>query len=262
MSIKAVYKTIWSICKLKHIQSLIITHFFAKLGFAANDAVSSLKMVEKGFKREDLALAVLIDFPFQLFGGYLAARWSRGDRPLRPWVIAFWPRLGFCLLAALIVYWFPAPPISTSFFVFLISYTVLSSFSSTVQFVGISAFHTRVSDPLIGGTYMTLLNTFSNLGGTWPKWFVLKGVDLFSEATCHVTQSSLDIAVQATECVSDHGKAMCQDLGGECITETDGYYVVSGFCFLFGVAFLVMYIIPTARKLQELPMSVWKVKMV
>lgn len=30
--------------------------------------------------------------------------------------------------------------------------------SRTVQFVGISAFHTRVSDPLIGGTYMTVSN--------------------------------------------------------------------------------------------------------
>ncbi|KAG7090807.1 hypothetical protein E1B28_009891 [Marasmius oreades] len=262
MSIKAVYKTIWSICKLKHIQSLIIMHCFAKLGFAANEAATSLKMVEKGFKREDLALAVLIDFPFQLFGGYLAARWSRGDRPLQPWVIAFWPRLGFCLLGTLIVYWFPTPPISTSFFVFLISYTVFSSFSSTVQFVGISAFHTRVSDPVIGGTYMTLLNTFSNLGGTWPKWFILNGVDVFSVATCHLTQSSLDIALEATECVSDHGKAVCQGLGGTCVTETDGYYMVSGFCLVFGVAFLMMYIIPTARKLQELPTSVWRVKMV
>ena len=27
---------------------------------------------------------------------------------------------------------------------------------STIQFVGISAFHTRISDPLIGGTYMTV----------------------------------------------------------------------------------------------------------
>lgn len=26
----------------------------------------------------------------------------------------------------------------------------------TIQFVGISAFHTRISDPLIGGTYMTV----------------------------------------------------------------------------------------------------------
>lgn len=34
---------------------------------------------------------------------------------------------------------------------------------STVQFVGISAFHTRVSDPLIGGTYMTVRTPYSNL---------------------------------------------------------------------------------------------------
>ncbi|TFK36781.1 acetyl-coenzyme A transporter 1-domain-containing protein [Crucibulum laeve] len=261
MSIKGVYKTIWTICKLKHVQLLIVMHLFAKVGFAANDAATSLKMVEKGFKREDLAIAVLIDFPFQIIGGWLAARWSRGDRPLRPWIYAFWPRLGFGLVATLIVYWFPKPPISMGFFAFLVFHTVLSSFASTVQFVGISAFHTRVSDPLIGGTYMTLLNTFTNMGGTWPKWFILKGVDLFSVATCKVSDAGVDIAVKAAECVSDHGKALCKDINGTCVTETDGYYVVSALCMVFGVIFLVAYIIPTARKLQALPTSAWRVKM-
>jgi PAT family acetyl-CoA transporter-like MFS transporter 1 len=32
------------------------------IGFQANDAVTSLMMVEKGLGREDLAIAVLIDF--------------------------------------------------------------------------------------------------------------------------------------------------------------------------------------------------------
>lgn len=105
-------------------------HFFAKLGFAANDAAASLKLVEKGFRREDLAIAVLIDFPFQMAGGWLAAKWSRGDKPLRPWVYAFWPRLGFGFVGVLIVYYFPMPPISTGFFTFLVVHTVLSSFSS------------------------------------------------------------------------------------------------------------------------------------
>lgn len=105
-------------------------HFFAKLGFAANEAITGLKMVEKGFKREELALAVLIDFPFQIAGGYFAARWSRGDRPLRPWVWAFWPRLAFCLLSTVVVYYFPTPPISRGFFAFLVVQTVLSSFAS------------------------------------------------------------------------------------------------------------------------------------
>jgi hypothetical protein len=104
-------------------------HLFAKIGWAAHDAVTSLKVVEKGLGKEDLAVAVLIDFPFQILGGYLAARWSRGDRPLRPWIWAFWPRLGFVLLGAVIVWRFPKPPISTGFFVFLIVQTVLASFS-------------------------------------------------------------------------------------------------------------------------------------
>lgn len=146
MSITGVYKTIWSICKLRRtspffpiysvsircadIQLLVIMHLFAKIGFAANDAVTSLKMIEKGFKREDLAAAVLIDFPFQILGGWMTASWSRGDRPLKPWIYAFWPRLVLCLVATLIVYWFPVPPYSFSFFVFIVIHTVFSSFAS------------------------------------------------------------------------------------------------------------------------------------
>ncbi|KZT22107.1 MFS general substrate transporter [Neolentinus lepideus HHB14362 ss-1] len=253
MNIKSVYKNIWDICKLKHVQSMLLMHLFAKIGFQANEAVTQLKMVEKGLGREDLAIAVLIDFPFQIIGGWLAARWATPDKPLRPWLYAFWPRLGFALLSTLIVYWFPNPPISPTFFVFLVLHTVFQSFSSTIQFVGISAFHTRISDPLIGGTYMTLLNTFTNLGGTWPRYFVLKGVDMFSVATCRVTEAV------AAECVSEQGKAHCADVGGECITERDGYYWVSVICITFGVLFFVFYIAPTARRLQALPVTRWRV---
>ncbi|KAL4068251.1 acetyl-coenzyme A transporter 1-domain-containing protein [Scleroderma yunnanense] len=259
ITVISVYKTIWDICKLKHVRSLILMHCFAKIGFQANDAVTSLKMVEKGLGREDLAIVVLIDFPFQIIGGWLAAKWSRGDKPLRPWIWAFWPRLAFALLSSLIVYWFPTPPISYGFLLFLVAHTVLQGFASTIQFVGISAFHTRISDPLIGGTYMTLLNTFTNLGGTWPRYFVLRGVDLFSVAHCTVKEAGTELVVKAAECVSDLGKERCSNIGGECITEQDGYYYVSIICVTFGVLFLVGYIIPTARKLQALPMHRWRV---
>lgn len=157
---------------------------------------------------------------------------------------------------------------------------------STVQFVGISAFHTQIADPLIGGTYMTvrlklpsaerhkltvipqLLNTVSNLGGTWPKFFVLKGIDAFSVAVCHVKDEGLDVIVSSKsgtrnsiscpltldlagrECVSDHGKAACAELGGTCLTERDGYYWVSTLCILAGVAILVSFVQPVARRLQ------------
>ncbi|KAI0809284.1 MFS general substrate transporter [Irpex lacteus] len=196
LSIKTVYLTMWNICKLKHIQILCVLHLFAKIGWAAHDAVTQLKMVEKGLGREDLAVAVLIDFPFQMLAGYVAGRWSRGDKPLRPWIWSFWPRLLLAFLATLMVLYFPKPPISFGFFVLIILQTVLSSFAGTVQFGGISAFHTRISDPVVGGTYMTLLATFTNLGGTWPRFFVLKGVDFFSVATCQIKEQGLTVPGQ------------------------------------------------------------------
>jgi MFS transporter, PAT family, solute carrier family 33 (acetyl-CoA transportor), member 1 len=57
--------------------------------------------------------------------------------------------------------------------------------------------------------------------------------------------------ILAAECVSDHGKAACaEQLGGECITERDGYYIVSGICLALGVLSVIFFMIPTARKLQ------------
>ena len=61
---------------------------------------------------------------------------------------------------------------------------------STVMFVSSSAFYTQIADPVIGGTYLTLLNTVTNLGGTWPRYFVLSGVDYFTKATCTLPAAS------------------------------------------------------------------------
>lgn len=117
------------------VQSLCIMHFVSKIGFQANEAVTQLKMIEKGLKKEDLALSVLIEFPFQLLEGYLAARWARGDKPLRPWIWAFWGRLGFAVIAMITILIFPKPPISTSFFIFIVFTTIASGFTSLVAYV-------------------------------------------------------------------------------------------------------------------------------
>lgn len=43
---------------------------------------------------------------------------------------------------------------------------------------------------------------------------------------------------------------MCSDIGGTCITERDGYFITTGLCLALGVTVLVIFIIPTARRLQ------------
>lgn len=52
------------------------------------------------------------------------------------------------------------------------------------MYVACMAFHAKVSDPLIGGTYMTLLNTVTNLGGNWPSTVALWMVDPLTSKGC------------------------------------------------------------------------------
>ncbi|KAG8951801.1 hypothetical protein FRC03_012348 [Tulasnella sp. 419] len=160
----------------------------------------------------------------------------------------------------LVIWVFPLPPVPISFFLMLIVTNILATLASTVQFVGMSAFHTQISDPFIGGTYMTLLNTISNLGGTWPRFFVLRAVDYFTIATCDIGSSSKENPLSSiTECVSDAGKTACKEAGGTCVIERDGYYITSAACVTIGIILLTTFIWPSAKRLQSLPASKWRI---
>lgn len=45
--------------------------------------------------------------------------------------------------------------------------------AGSLIFLSQMSFFAKVSDPAIGGTYMTLLNTMANLGSKWPNSLVL-----------------------------------------------------------------------------------------
>nr|XP_019014711.1 uncharacterized protein I206_00797 [Kwoniella pini CBS 10737]OCF53492.1 hypothetical protein I206_00797 [Kwoniella pini CBS 10737] len=261
MDVKKVYKVMWSIVKLKNIQSFLLVHLVCKIGFMVNDSVTGLKLLEKGLSKEDLAIAVLVDFPAQMAVGWLAAKWSQGSNVLKPWLYAFWARLAMAAIATVVVKGFPKGPIGNGYFGLVIITTLLSSLTSTVQFVGICAFHTQIADPLIGGTYMTLLNTVSNLGGTWPKPLILRSVDVLTIASCSVPTSIFEKGITSTnECVSEAGKHACSAAGGECAVLRDGYYIMSMVCVTLGAMILIGFVLPTVKRLSALPMSAWRVR--
>ena len=59
------------------------------------------------------------------------------------------------------------------FWFLLIASTALQAIVSSMQFNAQMTFFASRVDPAIGGSYMTLLNTFANLGGTWPSSFIM-----------------------------------------------------------------------------------------
>ena len=66
---------------------------------------------------------------------------------------------------------------SVSFYLMCIGAYCLHQVASYSIFVAIMAFHAQISDANVGGTYMTLLNTVTNLGGNWPVTTLLSIVD-------------------------------------------------------------------------------------
>ncbi|KAA8896093.1 acetyl-coenzyme A transporter 1-domain-containing protein [Sphaerosporella brunnea] len=254
----SVYQTMWKVLKLKHIQSFVILHLISKIGFQANDAVTNLKLLDKGFSKEDMALTVLIDFPFEITLGYYAGKWCAYFPPMQLWMWGFMGRLLAAVLAQVTVSIFPADRVVGSWYLLVvIAEHIFSTFTMTVMFVAISAFHAKISDPEIGGTYMTLLATVSNLGGTLPRIFVLKLVDVFTQATC-TPNSTATTPFDPFSCALEQDKHICTDLGGTCNVERDGYYVTNVLCIIIGVVTFWAYIKPVATRLSALPLRSWR----
>lgn len=116
------------------------------------------------------------------------------------------------------------------------------------MFVAIMAFHARISDPAIGGTYMTLLNTITNLGGNWPATLTLWLVDPFTRKSC---------SNEGHSCSDSAAQSLCEANGGKCSTDVDGYYVVLSVSLLIGLLWLKWGRSKLLR-LQSLPLSTWK----
>ncbi|KAM3084429.1 hypothetical protein ACMFMG_001467 [Clarireedia jacksonii] len=262
-----VYKVMWRVLKLKNIQTIIIIHLIAKIGFQANDAVTNLKLIDKGFSQEDMALTVLIDFPFEIGLGYYAGKWSTTYTPMRLWCWGFVGRLVAAVIAQITVIMFPSNGVDTWYLLVVIAEHIFSTFTNTVMFVAVSAFHARIADPVIGGTYMTLLATVSNLGGTFPRFFVLKLVDAFTVATCLPPASDYKLSpnlkgplvTSSFSCAMAAEKDRCLGGGGICDIERDGYYVMNIVCIIIGAVTFWGYIKPAALKLQALPLRAWRV---
>ncbi|XP_038621716.1 acetyl-coenzyme A transporter 1 isoform X2 [Tachyglossus aculeatus] len=121
------------------------------------------------------------------------------------------------------------------------------------MYVAIMAFNAKVSDPLIGGTYMTLLNTVSNLGGNWPSTVALWLVDPLTVKEC--------VGASTQNCGSSDAVELCTKLGGSCVTTLDGYYVESIICVVIGFGWW-FFLGPKFKKLQDEAPSSWKCKRV
>ncbi|CAI9735525.1 acetyl-coenzyme A transporter 1-like [Octopus vulgaris] len=135
------------------------------------------------------------------------------------------------------------------FYLITITFYALHQVTLYCMFVSGMAMSAKVSDPAIGGSYMTLLNTVNNLGGNWPATIALWLVESLTIKTCSSDNSSCSDAVNAE---------ICTEKGGTCSTKIDGYYIEIAFCLVVG---FIWYFNrrSTINRLQNLKADHWKV---
>ncbi|KAM6443103.1 acetyl-coenzyme A transporter 1 [Liasis olivaceus] len=247
------YKLLFSIIRMPAVLMFCALILTAKVGFSAADAVTGLKLVEEGVPKEHLALLAVPMVPLQIILPLIISKYTAGPKPLNTFYKAMPFRLLFGLEFALLFWWTPKVKYEGGFpiyyyIILLLSYA-LHQVTVYSMYVAIMAFNAKVSDPLIGGTYMTLLNTVSNLGGNWPATVALWLVDPLTVKQC--------VGIQGHNCGTTAAAELCSKEGGSCVITLDGYYVESIICIVLGFAWW-LFLGPRLKRLQDEKPASWK----
>jgi hypothetical protein len=187
--VRGAYASLLGVVRLPAIWLLTSVLVTYRLGVLPAEGAGALKLLDKGASKEALAALVLVQFPVELLSALLAGRWAARASPHAPFLAGYAIRLLGAALLTLLVAAFP--PGARGFgeaapwFTALALLGLLQSFASTLMFTALGSFFNRVSDPRMGGAYLTLLNTIANMGVVLPKTPVFALIDALTVVKCH-----------------------------------------------------------------------------
>ena len=162
----------------------------------------------------------------------LVDKYTTGRRPFDLFIRGTVPRL-VLIACSMLLYRMAPTPFDTSNQVWYAALGVLSlvyTLLSQAMFVAMMAFFTRISDPRIGGTYMTMLNTAGNLAFKWPSTLFMFGV---ARMDTYLTET--------TEQADRH----------------PGFYPMTLACGCFGVAW-IWFATKRMERLQREDLTKWR----
>lgn len=217
IGIAETYHRLWAVLKLPAVQSLIMILLTYRLPCALSDNVKFLKAVEFGLSKQTTALlSPTIVLPLGIIVPIVATKYWLGH-PLKQFMFAYKFRVTFVALVDVLmllavrsflggsglILGFGMGTSRAIFWALLIASTAFQATVHSLQFNAQMTFFAHRVDPAIGGSYMTLLNTFGNLGGTWPSSFIMYLIGQFTiPPDCSVGDDGVEV------CTGGRGKCI------------------------------------------------------
>lgn len=229
-------------------------------------------MIENGVPKEKLGLLAVPLTPLQIILPLMLSRYTNGARPLDLFIKAIPFRLLMNIVGAVWIYFTPSFADANNdypFYYYLLCLLInsIQSIFTYSMFVSQMAFFSRVSDKKIGGTYMTFLNTITNMGGNWPSttalylasFLTLKNCALNSSADNSIKPNSTVLdSISQNVCSNEVEIEDCAGFGGVCVTKVDAFYVETIACTVIGIVWILMFR-NLMYKLQAMSKSMWKI---
>lgn len=260
--LSSAYAEMLTVLKLPSVRSMALVLLTAKAALGVFDEVSPLKLGEEGFPKEHLAMIASLMFPVMLLSQlYVSGKYFGGSesKPLQLWMSCYPYRLVLGAASAVVVVLvgsFKGDLPMWLYAIVIVASTFGTAFSGAM-FVGQMAFYNRVSDPAIGGTYMTMLNTISNLGSAWPATFALYLVGQTTITRC-VPLECVDLFPGASKVRNILTGRPEGDCGCVETTIVDGYLITCGVSLVMGIAWY-LFMSKRVAGLQALPLSAWRI---
>jgi len=272
------YKILWKIIRHPLIPVISLFLLTFSFGFSAAESITRLQLISKGVPKEKIALLEIPMIPVKIGFTLFITRYTVGPRPMNVWLGSFPFRLFFCLILTLMVYVTPMLQLEeggfpTFYYVLVIGVFALHRVALYAMFVAVMAFFARISDPAVGGTFMTFLNTLTNLGQMWPASFSLWFVDIITYKACVQKPKSFNetaptllrntsilstFEFEQNHCYGTTEVDECKDGGGDCSTLTEGFYILSITSAIIGSLWFV-WGWRTMRRLQKVEVRKWRV---
>uniref|UniRef100_A0A9J2PU26 Acetyl-coenzyme A transporter 1 n=1 Tax=Ascaris lumbricoides TaxID=6252 RepID=A0A9J2PU26_ASCLU len=314
------YAVLWKIVRLKPMLWLLIVLLTGKrvldevdwgremgtergkrggeIAFAATDGITGLKLIGMGMPKDKLSSMAVFLTPLQVLLPWMIGKYTAGPRPLNVFLLAYPYRIFMGGVFAALVWWTPSFRLPGGDFPLMLYAIWVAGYcfhqvASYCMFVSMMAFNAQISDPKIGGTYMTLLNTLNNLGGNWPVTLILSLTDYFTFKDCVVKntktrifhtaiivgmgncpgrgsflckeegegESIRDRTTEHRVLYSCNTKALmdqCTKGGDVCEVHIDGYYIAVALCSVIGIVWFKT-LFSKIKYFQKIPRSEWSV---
>ncbi|CAH8440599.1 unnamed protein product [Schistosoma margrebowiei] len=305
VSLLNTYKTLIGVIQLKPVALYLVLLFISKVCAFGTYRATFLKLIEQGFAKEKVALLNLGFLPMDFILPFLIIRFTTGPKPLTSGLMIFLPRLLTNCLFIPIIHFIPhfrmisndtlmmnnsnmttlnnyttnnindttnlmkvKPTYSFPliFYAILISGFLLDKITSTIIYVQFHAFHAKISNPIIGGTYMTLLNTVINIAGYLGTTVSLALIEPLTIRSCTKSANHSGIytntsgtfltnssATENTTYYPLDGNSTSINPIESCVNLFDGYYIEVIALLFIGSILFVVFFYPKAKYLQSLP---------